>query len=71
MYLLPASVILQIENAMELLIDESGFGEVVLPVAHGRMLNHIERRPVIRMLVHSCDAGPPKPGIIERRRTSG
>ncbi len=68
-YRLPASVIAQIETAIELLFDESGYGEIVLPVAHGRLLDHIERRPIIRMLLPRNDNGPSKPGIPERHST--
>lgn len=71
MYHLPASTILQIENALELLIDECGQGEVALPVAHGRLLDYVERRPVIRMRTHRADTGPPGSKAIAECRATG
>ncbi len=67
---LPASTIAQIENAIELVIDECGHGEVVLIVAHGRLLDFVERRPVIRMLIRR-DTGPPRMPTRTSGPTSG
>ncbi len=67
-YRLPAPVITQIENALELLLEESGYGEIVLPVAHGQLLGHIECRPIVRMVLPRSENGP-QPAILDRHNT--
>jgi len=67
--MLNAAQIAQIDNALHLLRDESGQGEVVLKMVNGEILNFVERRPVIRMVI--TDRSPPAPKIIPTLHTTG